>query len=532
MNIITILIDSLNRDALSIYNPETRVRTPNIDRLAARGTVFDNHFVGSLPCMPARREIMAGRKEFLWRPWGPLEVFDPRLAQLMTDAGFRTGLVTDHYHYWEEEANGYIEHFESADYVRGHEMDRWKLADMTASVPAWVERMGRFRDETYTRQYWANVKDFRGEEDYFPAKVFKGAADWLDANAAKGPFWLHVENFDVHEPFDAPEPYASMYTDDPSARSRFTVWPPYQKYDALKEFMSQTSEEELEYIRSQYEAKVTMADRWLGHLLDRLDTLQLWDDTVIIFTTDHGHDLGQRGVFGKQYPHYDSHANIPLVIWHPDHPGGGRHEVRLSQTVDIFATTLDAVGAPIPPANRHSRSLMPLLRDEAEPVRDAVIYGTFGQGVCITDGDWTLFKSPVPDMPLHVYSTFIARPLIVDNPVDGRVGRLPTPPVDQGNFDESVPYPMWKMPVKIDPRSHQDFLFDRRSDPAQTSNRWDDRVDVRQSMLQALRALMQEEGTPDDQWERLGLEKPISARLDQSQGLAQTDAASMPQQGG
>ena len=91
---------------------------------------------------------------------------------------------------------------------------------------------------------------------------------------------------------------------------------------------------------------------------------------------------------------------------------------------------------------------------------------------------------------------------------------------------------MWKMPVKIDPRSHQDFLFDRRSDPAQTSNRWDDRVDVRQSMLQALRALMQEEGTPDDQWERLGLEKPMSARLDQSQGLAQTDAASMPQQGG
>lgn len=510
MNIITILVDSLNRDALSIYNPETEVQTPNITRLAARGTVFDNHFVGSLPCMPARREIMAGRKEFLWRPWGPLEVFDPRLAKVMSKAGWRTGLVTDHYHYWEEEANGYIEHFDSAEYVRGHEMDRWKLADMSGPVPAWVERMAAFRDETYTRQYWANVKDFRDEEDYFPAKVFKGAADWLDENAKDGPFWLHVENFDVHEPFDVPEPYASMYTQDASARDRYTVWPPYQKYDALREFMAQTSTEELDFVRSQYHGKVTMADRWLGHLLDRLDALDLWDDTVVIFTTDHGHDLGARGVFGKQYPHWDSHANIPFVMWHPDFPGNGRHETRLSQTVDIFATVADAVGAEAPEASRHSRSLMPLIRDE-EPVRDAVLYGTFGQGICITDGDWTLFKSPVPDAPLHVYSTMIVRPLIVDNPVDGRVGTLPSQPVEQGYFDPSVPYPMWKMPITIDPRSYEDFLFDRKSDPAQSRNLWQDRPEVRDRMLQRLRTLMEQEGAPDDQWTRLGLARDARA---------------------
>ena len=504
MNIITILVDSLNRNALSIYNPDTEVRTPNIDRLAARGTVFDNHFVGSLPCMPARREIMAGRKEFLWRPWGPLEVYDPRLAKAVSAAGLRTGLVTDHYHYWEEEANGYIEHFESAEYVRGHEMDRWKLADMTGPVPAWVERMAAFRDESYTRQYWANVKSFKDEEDYFPAKVFRGAANWLDENSADGPFWLHVENFDVHEPFDAPEPYASMYTEDASARDRYTVWPPYQKYDALRDFMAQTSEEELDFIASQYHAKVTMADRWLGHLLDKLDELDLWDDTMIVFTTDHGHDLGGRGVFGKQYPHYDSHANIPLVIWHPEHPGDGRHEKGLSQTVDFFATVAEAAGAGMPDGNRHSRSLLPLLAGKG-PVRDAVIYGTFGQGICITDGDWTLFKSPIGGEPLYSYSTMIARPLIVDNPVDGRVGQPPAQPEGQGYYDPSVPYPMWKMPVRIDPRSHEDFLFHRAGDAGQEQNLWEAEPLHRAAMLERLATLMVEEGAPEEQWTRLGM---------------------------
>ncbi len=504
MNIVTILVDSLNRDALSIYNPETRVRTPNIARLAARGTVFDNHFVGSLPCMPARREFMAGRKDFLWRPWGPLEVFDPRLPQIMSQAGYRTGIVTDHYHYWEEEANGYIEHFDSAEFVRGHEMDHWKLADIDGPAPAWVDKMSEFRDAGHVRQYWANVRDFEGEEDYFPAKVFKGASDWLDVNAGKEPFWLHVENFDVHEPFDVPQPYASMYTDDATARDRFNVWPPYQKYQALEQFMEQTSDEELEFLRSQYDAKVTMVDRWLGHFLDRLEALDLWDDTVIILTTDHGHDLGERGTFGKQYPHWDSHANVPLVLWHPSYPGEGRRESGLSQTVDLFATILDAAEGPGTSPGRHSRSLMPLVRNQG-PVHDALIYGTFGQGICVTDGDWTLFKSPEADTPLHAYSTFIARPLIVDNPLDGRVGQLPQVPTAQSHFDPSVPYPMWQIPASIDPRTYENFLFNRHNDPGQRINLWNTEPDRRDAMLGVLAQLMEEEGAPIDQWERLGL---------------------------
>ena len=81
MNVILVLIDSLNRHYLSAYEP-TPVSTPNLNSFADKSWRFDNHFVGSLPCMPARREIFAGRKEMMWRPWGPLEPFDARLPRL------------------------------------------------------------------------------------------------------------------------------------------------------------------------------------------------------------------------------------------------------------------------------------------------------------------------------------------------------------------------------------------------------------------------------------------------------------------
>ena len=81
MNIILVLVDSLNKDCLRSYNADTVCKTPNLDRFAEKSAVFDDHYVGSLPCMPARREIMAGRKEFLWLPWGGMEVFDPRMPK-------------------------------------------------------------------------------------------------------------------------------------------------------------------------------------------------------------------------------------------------------------------------------------------------------------------------------------------------------------------------------------------------------------------------------------------------------------------
>ena len=505
MNIILVLVDSLTRNALRCYDPSSRCDTPNIDRFAERSQIFDNHFVGSLPCMPARRELIAGRKEFMWRPWGSLEVFDPRLPAEVKKGGFHTHIVTDHYHYWEEEANGYIQSYDTTEMIRGYEVDHWQPIDPNEDKPAWVRKVEEFRAAEHIGQYYANTKGWETDDQFFAAQTFGSACDWLDRHAAKGPFFLHVETFDVHEPFHVPEPYESMYAEGAS-KNEFNIWPPYQVYDDLDAFMDQTSDAELSFLKAQYMGKLTMMDKWFGKLLDKLDEMALWEDTMVIFTTDHGHDMGERNAFGKQHPHFDSHANLPLLVWHPANPGHGQQVSGLTQTVDLFATIIDAAGVALPPNNRHSRSLLPMIVDGAASPRDAVLYGTFGQGVCATDGTWTILKAPEPDQSLYMYSTNIFRPLIVDNPVDGRLGKPPTKPVDQGYFDPSVDLPMWKTPMKVDPRSLESFLFNRAEDPDQQTNLWDKAPEERARMMTLIRKLMDEEGYPPEQLARLGLE--------------------------
>lgn len=133
-------------------------------------------------------------------------------------------------------------------------------------------------------------------------------------------------------------------------------------------------------------------------------------------------------------------------------------------------------------------------------------FGTFGQGVCATDGTWTILKSPHAGLPLYLYSTSIFRPLIVDNPVDGRLDKPPNKPVDQGYFDPSVDLPMWKIPIHVDPRSEEDHLYHRAADPDQKANLWQDAPEQRDQMLGLMRTLMDEEGFPPEQLARLGLE--------------------------
>jgi arylsulfatase A-like enzyme len=496
MNIVMILADSVNRHYVAPYAADAD--TPNLQRLADRAWRFDNHFVGSLPCVPARRELLAGFQELLWRPWGSLEPFDARMPKLLADNGFHTGLVTDHYHYWEEPGNGYLQCFQSTELIRGQQADNWRLsASGDADVPEWVTSIEKWKRGNAARRYYGNVHDFVTEEDFFAAKVMSGATRWLDENAARGPFFLQVEAYDVHEPFRLPEPYASMYWNG-DAPERYTVWPPYQQKDEAQRFAAEASSDEVDFIRAQYRGGIKLFDTWLGKLFDKLDELSLWDDTVVIFTTDHGHDLCERGVFGKRYPNYDSHALIPLLIWHPTLPGDGTSISDLTTTVDIFATILDAAGVDIPDRT-HGRSLLPLLVGDRSNARHAVLYGLFGEGLCCTDGEWTVFKGPESDGPLYYYSTSIYKTLLGQYP-DGRV-----PPVDSGYFIPGVPLPQWKVPMPMTPRNQDNFLFDQLADPGQHDNLWDRRPAERDRMLGLMCELMEAQGAPEEQYERLGL---------------------------
>lgn len=483
MNVITVLIDSLNRHMIGPYGGE--VPTPNMDRLAARGVVFDNHFIGSAPCMPARRELMTGRKEFLWRGWGPLEPFDDPIAVRARQAGAVTAIVTDHYHYWEYPAHGYLEHFDAVRMIRGHELDMYNT-DTLASVPRWAQNIDQWRPGWGTR-YYNNVKDYREEKDFFAPRTMAEACDWLDGNHAHDPFMLWVECFDVHEPFHVPEPYRSMFTGE--ELDDHNCWPPYQTgYHGHEEKWWETaSEQEVAYVRAQYKGKIAMVDAHLGKLLERMDRYNLWDNTMIVLTTDHGHELGEKERFGKQPPHYDLHANIPLILCMPGLKPGRREA--LTTAVDIYPTILEALGADA--SAPHGRSLLPLARGETDRHREAVVYGTFACGATITDGRYTYHTGWDAQAPVYEYCATML---------------YPEPEARAGKYLPGVDCPVWRMPRQSLPEV-EELLFDRIADPGQERNILAERPDVRRQMRELLCREMAAEAVPPEQYRRLRLDE-------------------------
>lgn len=124
MRTVFVLFDSLNRHDLGCYGGGT-IPTPNFNRFAARALTFDNHFVGSLPCMPARRDLHTGRLNFMHRSWGPLEPFDNSMPELLKTAGVYTHLISDHFHYLEDGGATYHNRYSTWEIVRGQEYDCW-----------------------------------------------------------------------------------------------------------------------------------------------------------------------------------------------------------------------------------------------------------------------------------------------------------------------------------------------------------------------------------------------------------------------
>ena len=115
---MVVMFDTLCRHFLPSYGNDW-VKAPNFDRLTNASTQFDNFYVGSMPCMPARREMHTGRYNFLHRSWGPLEPFDDSMPAILDANGIHAHKVTDHQHYWEDGGATYHQRFTTFDFVRG-----------------------------------------------------------------------------------------------------------------------------------------------------------------------------------------------------------------------------------------------------------------------------------------------------------------------------------------------------------------------------------------------------------------------------
>jgi arylsulfatase A-like enzyme len=499
-NAIVVLLDSLNRHMLGAYGG-SEFDTPNLDRLARRSVRFDRHVTGSLPCMPARHDILCGALDFLWKPWGSIELWEDPITYPLRRKGVTTMLASDHPHLFETGGENYHTDFAAWEYLRGHEGDAWK----TRPDPSWLGHPALPAATGVIHRPYDDSRTFFREELDFPGpRTMQTAADWLDANAGHHDrFLLFVDEFDPHEPFDTPPPWAKRY--DPGWEGDLVIWPPYAIGAVANGVISERTGR---HVRANYGSKLSMIDHWLGRLLDRIDAHELWQDSVVILCTDHGHYLGEKDLFGKpRVPQFEPLGHTPLLIAWPGREASSCEA--LTTNVDLHATLADLFDAG-PRHRTHGHSLLPLLRGETDSVREWALGGVFGHWVQVNDGRRKYARAPEGSgFPLSMWSNRWST-----MPIHGLPGlRLPRPdrrarldfmpgsevPVIRQPFEPGDRLPYWAM----DPQLGDHHCYDVEEDPGEDRNLVG--TSAEKDLAELLRVALREVEAPAEQLERLGL---------------------------
>jgi len=495
MKAIMVMYDSLNRHYLPNYGCDL-TRMPNFERLGKHAATFDNCYVGSLPCMPARRELHTGRLNFLHRGWSPLEPFDDSMPEILKENGVYTHLVSDHKHYWADGGATYHGRYNTWENIRGQQGDPWK--GKLGPVEVDFDMPGQRGQELVKRQEKINRDYMRREEEFPQAKTFAAGLEFIEDNKGCDNWFVQIETFDPHEPFFTPEEYELLYREE--GDTPFSVdWPPYRA----------VTEEEVAVIgkvKKKYFALLSMCDAYLGKVLDVMDKYDLWKDTMLIINTDHGFLLGEHMWWSKSVmPVYNELANTPLFIWDPRTGVKNEHRKALVQTIDLAPTLLDFFGLDIPKDMMGKPLRQVIERDE--PVREYALFGFHGSHISITDGRYVYMRAPLHQenqpqfeytlMPMRMRGLFAPELLaksVLTKPFSFTKGS-PTLKVPSGGMMEKIA-PCYRFGTK---------LYDLQADPEQL-HPIDDPDSVKEAeMIEAMARLMASNDAPAEQYERMGI---------------------------
>ncbi len=364
MNVVWITADTVRLDAMGAYRGKA-VRTPSLDGLVARSMKFNRHYAANFPTMPARADFLTGRWTMSFLFWEPLPKGQVVLPQLLAEVGMKTAAFIDTPFYIRNGMN----------YDRGFQT--------FCEVP-----YQSLLQNPEIRTLW------RDEADRFAPRTFSEAMKWLERHC-KEDFFLYIDVWDPHEPWDPPRYYTELYMPDYDGE---TVEPVYGYWQHERGF----TEEKLKKAWASYLGEMTMVDTWIGHFMRHLENLNLMDNTAIIFTTDHGFYFGEHGgLFGKasravgadgylvepqlteskdaykveseewdRSPLYEELTHIPLLVYVPGTEPGVCEG--LTSAVDIMPTVLDIVGQDIP-SFVEGRSLLPILKGATDVGREYVV---------------------------------------------------------------------------------------------------------------------------------------------------------------
>lgn len=384
MNILLITSDQQRWDCLGRLNPA--IKTPNLDRLSDRGILFDRAYTVNPVCTPSRCSILTGEypsSHGCFHVGTSLpEDYGPTVAHKLTEAGYATNLIgkahfqackdpaspesapkvhdLDYFDNWQGPYFG----FEHAELVIGHTSEP-HAAGM--HYGAWLRAKGvELSDYFDIHNYdhfgpWSLPEELHGS-----AWVAERSIAAIDRAQESGkPFFIWSSFQDPHNPYVAPEPWASMYDPsdmpDPIERPDLDGLPDFYRSLANGEYYGDDPElqekawgdvkirpeletEDIRSLRAVYYGMVSLMDKHIGRILERLKADGTIDDTLIVFASDHGDYLGDHGLWGKGLPTYEAAQRIPFIVAHPQNATPGQTSHALQSLVDLEASFLEAAG--------------------------------------------------------------------------------------------------------------------------------------------------------------------------------------------
>ncbi|MFX1589633.1 MAG: sulfatase [Promethearchaeota archaeon] len=410
VNAILIIIDTLRQDHVGAYgNPW--IKTPNLDLFAKESVRFTRMYPESLPTLPARKAIYTGKRVFpfnddkrgetrtgrgdfiadaLGAPgWSSISDSQETLAERFNRKKYVSALFSDVYHQFKPGYN-FTRGFHQWKWIRGQEEDAFlsgpRITDdvlkdyLTAKEDGIIA--GTIFAQHMMRRFLQNVHWWRSEADTFPAQVFRTAGEWLDMNyevLLKGKAFMTVECFDPHEPWYPPLHYIRLYEKDPdwekgSRKIAHSLYGP----------ASLISERELKNLRTRYAAEVSLVDTWFGYFIDYLKRIDVWNNSIIVVVSDHGHMLGEHGLIAKAAnPLGREVADLVAMIRFPEGEGSGKTCDKFCYHHDIPATISKVCG--ISDTNMEGKNLLEIVRDEELKYYDHISIA-WGGSVVVYDG--------------------------------------------------------------------------------------------------------------------------------------------------
>ena len=378
-NIILLISDTYRYDNLK-GRSRLGVETPELDRFSEqRATSIEKFYTGSFPTIPHRTDLAQSVLGWPHYPWQPIDVSGPNhIAKILAEKGYVTQLICDCPHLF----NTRFQHgFHAAFQNRGQEGDV-NLLHLNDPIEEVMPRektrqQGFFRNHTLgdiTR--WGNRYPCY-EDQTFASKTCRTVVRWLEENNSAGPFFLWVDFFDPHEPWDPPEYLVRRH--DPGYNGVPMIHPNYGP-------ASDYTPAELKNMQAHYAAEAELVDRMLGRVLQKIDDLQLWDDSIVIMSSDHGFSIGDHERTGKSnihpmdpnyWPIYPEVGHVPFLLAGAGIPAGKSLDL-IAQPIDILPTLCDLAEVEAsPPTPIKGRSFAGAVLESGGSHRDVAVSGGF-----------------------------------------------------------------------------------------------------------------------------------------------------------